>query len=47
MNDTVRWAIVVVTAVLIIGLIGYARGPAHHRGIDVGVHTSGVTGLAG
>jgi len=46
MNDGVRWTIVVVVALLIIGLIGYARGTEHHRGIDVGVHASGLPALA-
>ena len=47
MNDSVRWAIAIVTALLVIGLIGYARGPAHHHGIYVGVHASGRPTLTG
>ncbi len=35
-----RWVIAVVAALLIVGLIAYARGTDHHRGIDVGVHAS-------
>ena len=46
MNDNVRWAIAVLAAVLVIGLLAYGRGTPHHRGIDVGVHTSGLPGLA-
>ena len=46
MNDNMRWAIAVVAAALIIGLLAYGRGTAHHRGIDVGVHTSGSPALA-
>jgi len=47
MSDNVRWAIAAVAVVLVIGLIAYARGTEHHRGIDVGVHASGHTGLGG
>ena len=47
MNDGLRWAIAALAALLIIGLIGHARGHEHHRGIDVGVHASGLPALAG
>jgi hypothetical protein len=37
MNDGARWAIGIFLAFVVIGLIVWARGPAHHRGVDVGV----------
>jgi hypothetical protein len=36
MPDAIRWVIVLAVALLVIGLIAYARGPEHHRGDDVG-----------
>jgi hypothetical protein len=42
MNDTWRWVVGVAVAVLIVSLIVWGRGAAHHRGTDVGVHTSGT-----
>ncbi len=45
MNRGVRWVIIVVAAVLIIGLIAYGRGTPHHRGSDVGVHASAPLAL--
>jgi hypothetical protein len=45
MSDSVRWAIAIVAAVLIVGLIAYGRGTHHHRGIDVGVHASAAPAL--
>jgi hypothetical protein len=38
----VRWLIVVAAALLLVGLIAYARGPKHHRGDDVGSHGTRV-----
>ena len=38
MRDTARWLIVIVAALLLIGLVAYARGPEHYRGDDVGTH---------
>ena len=35
MSTTVPWAIAVVPALLVIGLIIWARGDAHHHGDDV------------
>jgi hypothetical protein len=46
-NDTARWVIGILVAVLIVGLIAYARGTEHHRGLDVGVHASAPSRLAG
>ena len=38
MRDAVRWLIVLGIALVLIGLIAYARGDEHHRGDDVGAH---------
>jgi hypothetical protein len=32
------WLIVLLGALLVVGLIAYARGPEHHRGDEVGTH---------
>jgi uncharacterized membrane protein YqhA len=31
-----RWVLLVVVALVIVGLVAFARGPAHHRGQQVG-----------
>ena len=36
MRDGVRWLIILAAALLLIGLIAYARGDKHHHGDDVG-----------
>jgi len=36
MRDVVRWLLVLGIALVLIGMIAYARGPKHHRGDDVG-----------
>ena len=36
MRDAARWLIVLAIALVLIGLIAYARGDEHHRGDDVG-----------
>jgi hypothetical protein len=36
MNDTPRWVIVVVIALVIVGLIAFGRGRDHRRGDEVG-----------
>ena len=36
MRDGARWLIVLLIALVVIGLVAYARGPEHHRGDDVG-----------
>jgi hypothetical protein len=43
MRDGARWLIVLVIALVLVGLIAYARGDEHHRGDDVGALRSGVT----
>jgi hypothetical protein len=35
-SATVRWVIVVAAALLLVGLLGWARGEDHHHGDDVG-----------
>jgi hypothetical protein len=42
-----RWLVVVLIALVLIGLIAYARGPEHHRGDDVGALPAGVTAVQG
>jgi hypothetical protein len=42
MPDAIRWLIVLAAALLIIGLIAYARGPEHHHGDDVGALSARV-----
>jgi hypothetical protein len=41
--SVVRWLLLVAAAVLVIGLIAYARGPEHHHGSSVGSH--GAVGI--
>ena len=36
MSGVVRWAVIVVAALVVVGLLTWARGPAHHRGDEVG-----------
>jgi hypothetical protein len=36
MSITVRWIVAAVAAVLVLCLLGWARGDAHHRGNEVG-----------
>ena len=42
MRDGARWLIVLVIALVVIGLIAYARGPEHYRGDEVGTHGTKV-----
>jgi hypothetical protein len=37
-----RWLLVAAAALLIVGLVAYARGPKHHHGDDVGSHGTRV-----
>ena len=41
MNTAVRWIVAAVAVVLVVCLLGWARGDEHHRGDDVG-HRSGT-----
>jgi hypothetical protein len=38
----VRWILVVAAALLLVGLMAYARGPKHHHGPAVGSHGTRV-----
>jgi hypothetical protein len=42
MREGARWLIMLVIALVLIGLIAYARGDEHHRGDDVGALRSTV-----
>jgi hypothetical protein len=33
-----EWLLILAGALLLVGLIAYARGPKHHRGDEVGSH---------
>jgi hypothetical protein len=34
----IEWLLIGVAALLVVGLIAYARGPKHHRGDEIGTH---------
>jgi peptidoglycan hydrolase-like protein with peptidoglycan-binding domain len=38
MRRWVRWLLIAVAALLVVGLIAYARGPKHHHGDETGSH---------
>jgi len=38
MRRGIEWLLFLVGALLIVGLMAYARGPKHHRGDEVGTH---------
>ena len=38
----IRWALIVAAALLVLGLIAYARGPKHYHGDQVGSHGTKV-----
>jgi hypothetical protein len=43
MGDTRRWVLLVVLALVVIGLLAFARGPEHHRGPQqVGTFSDGA-----
>ena len=42
MSDAPRWVIVVLVALVLVGLLAFARGRAHHRGDEVGERASAV-----
>jgi hypothetical protein len=42
MDDTRRWVLLVVLALVLVGLLAFARGPDHHRGQQVGAFGDGV-----
>ncbi len=41
MSDSVRWVIIIVAVVLVLGLVAFARGGEHRRGDDVGSSARG------
>jgi hypothetical protein len=42
MPRVIEWLLVLVGALLVVGLIAYARGPKHHRGDEIGSHGTKV-----
>ena len=42
MGRVVEWLLIVAAALVVIGLIAYARGPKHHRGDEIGSHGTKV-----
>jgi hypothetical protein len=45
MSDTPRWVIVLVVALVVVGLIAFARGREHRRGDEVGALGSDVSAV--
>ena len=41
-GDVARWTALILAALLLLGLIVYARGDEHRRGDDVGAHGTKV-----
>ena len=46
MRDGPRWVVVLLVALLLIGLIAFARGPDHRRGDETGQGSVGAAVLA-
>ena len=42
MRGALNWVLIAAAALLIVGLIAYARGPKHHRGDEIGSHGTQV-----
>ena len=42
MRRVVEWLLIACAALLVVGLIAYARGPKHHRGDEIGSHGTKV-----
>ncbi|HKQ01266.1 MAG TPA: hypothetical protein VJ735_13130 [Actinomycetes bacterium] len=42
MDNTRRWVLLVALALVLVGLLAFARGPDHHRGQQVGAFGGGV-----
>jgi len=40
--DAIRWCAAIAVALLLLGLVAYARGPEHRRGDDIGSHGTKV-----
>ena len=47
MRDDLRWVVVLLVALLLIGLIAFARGPDHRRGDETGQGSIGAAVLVG
>jgi hypothetical protein len=47
MRDGPRWVVVLLVALLLIGLIAFARGPDHRRGDETGRGSIGAAVLVG
>jgi len=45
MKEIWIWILALLAAVLVIGLLWYARGPEHHRGDDIGAWNSSISWL--
>jgi hypothetical protein len=45
MGDGAKWIVVVLVALLVIGLLAFARGPDHRRGDETGEGSIGATVL--
>jgi len=43
MGDGPKWIVMVLVALLVIGLIAFARGPDHRRGNETGEGSIGAT----
>jgi hypothetical protein len=47
MDDTRRWVLLVMLALVLVGLLAFARGPEHHRGSQqVGAFSDGASTAA-
>jgi hypothetical protein len=42
MRRWLEWILIAAAALLVVGLIAYARGPKHHRGDEIGSHGTKV-----
>ena len=42
MRRAIEWLLILVGALLVVGLIAYARGTKHHRGDEIGSHGTKV-----
>ncbi len=42
MRRVIEWLLILAVALLVIGLIAYARGPKHHHGDELGSHGTRV-----
>jgi hypothetical protein len=38
MQRAIDWLLILAAALLVVGLIAYARGETHHRGDEIGSH---------